>query len=62
MAHHPSYFSVYRYIVGHRQQFFDNLKFFEIVSISMSMMIEAISKLGFWSKVKADPSFNPQAY
>jgi hypothetical protein len=23
---------------------------------------EAISKLGFWSKVKADPSFNPQAY
>jgi hypothetical protein len=24
--------------------------------------LEAISKLGFWSKVKAAPSFNPQAY
>ena len=23
--------------------------------------LEAISKLGSWSKVKADPSFNPQA-
>jgi len=24
--------------------------------------IEAISKIGFWLKVKAGPSFNPQTY
>jgi len=26
------------------------------------MTSEAISKIGFWSKIKAEPSFNPQAY
>jgi hypothetical protein len=25
-------------------------------------IIEAISKIGFWFKVKAGPRFNPQAY
>jgi hypothetical protein len=24
--------------------------------------LEGISKIGFWFKVKADPSFNPQEY
>jgi hypothetical protein len=24
--------------------------------------LEAFSKLGFWLKIKADPSFDPQAY
>jgi hypothetical protein len=24
--------------------------------------LEAISKIGFWFKVKAEPRFNPQAY
>ena len=26
------------------------------------LRLEAISKLGFWFKIKAGPSFNPQAY
>jgi hypothetical protein len=26
------------------------------------IFIEAISKIGFWFKVKAGPRFNPQAY
>jgi hypothetical protein len=28
----------------------------------LNMKLEAISKKGFWFKVKAGPSFNPQAY
>jgi hypothetical protein len=26
------------------------------------IFIEAISKIGFWFKIKAEPRFNPQAY
>jgi hypothetical protein len=29
---------------------------------NVSGSVEAISKIGFWLKVKAGPSFNPQAY
>jgi hypothetical protein len=27
-----------------------------------AILLEAISKKGFWFKFKADPSFNPQVY
>jgi hypothetical protein len=28
----------------------------------MILILEAISKIGFWFKIKAGPRFNPQAY
>jgi hypothetical protein len=30
--------------------------------MKLGEILEAISKIGFWFKVKAGPRFNPQAY
>jgi hypothetical protein len=30
--------------------------------LALDKNLRAISKIGFWPKIKAEPSFNPQAY
>ena len=35
---------------------------YRIIDMANNILYGAISKLGFWFKVKADPSFNLQAY
>jgi hypothetical protein len=32
------------------------------IGVGLPGRLEAISKKGFWVKIKAGPSFNPQAY
>jgi hypothetical protein len=35
---------------------------FQMMERSDTRTLEAVSKNGFWFKIEAEPSFNPQAY
>jgi len=42
--------------------FFAGLDFEQKSSFMDGHYLEAISKIGFWLKIKTGPSFNPQTY